>query len=362
MTFSIDFDPAVDDETPLEAWERRVDSSKVKLTPETTVEQIADAYSDVDDATAERLVGRAIQNALASGDTTGVVLEDFPAVDDVDVDTTEDTTNGAEDDSSDGDVPFHKRREQEAPDPAPEPEPVEADQQPASSPSPGDEAQDETSEDPASESDGQANQGELRERVDKLESQVTELAALTDALHKQNRQLAQVIVGEDTVSTAVDADSMTDVWTRSRDLDERVTDLEQRVAMVRSDGSGTADDPDGRARIIRQTLYNKASSKDSGEATLTRDGVDSRLGGGLHRDTVLDAMKRAADGHDASSDHDELGYRPINGATSLEPVESIQFVRGERRNQQSCVVMDLSDATGGEVRQNLTTKDSEEGA
>lgn len=362
MNFDITFDrDPQDDESPQEAWQRRVDGSILKLKHGVTPDDIAAEYPDVTDGLAEELAAEAVSNAFEQGDTDGVILEDFPTVDELDATVQDDQPTTDDEDDGDSSVPFHKRREQETAatttEHADEPADENEDQTDTAPASDGDST---PTQSDASESDAGRGRDALEERVDELETEVQELTALTDALQRQNRQLSQILIGEDTVGMDVDADTMTDFLTRSQDVDDRLVDLEQRVAMVRADGSGDADDPDGRARIIRQTLYNKAKSSE-GLATLSRDEVDSRLGGGLHRDSVLDAMKRAADGHHAGSEHADLGYRPINGATSLEPVDSIAFERGQDRGEQSRVVMDLSDATGTEVRQNLTTKDTEEG-
>lgn len=363
MNFDITFDkPPVEDESPQEAWRRRVDGSILKLKADVTADDIAAEYPDVTDDVAEELAAEAVSNAFEHGDTDGVVPADFPSVDQLDADVQEDqpTTDGEDD--GDSSMPFHKRREQEvAATPADHADEPADENEEQTDTAPGSGGDSTATEADASESDAGGERDALEARVDELESKLREQAALTEALQRQNRQLSQLLIGEDTVGMDVDADAMTDFLTRSQDVDDRLVDLEQRVAMVRSDGSGTADGPDGRARVIRQTLYNKAKNSE-GLATLTRDEADSRLGGGLHRDSVLGAMKRAADGHQATSEHADLGYRPVNGASELEPVESVTFERGEGRSEQSRVVMDLSDATGTEVRHNLTTKDTEEGA
>jgi len=213
--------------------------------------------------------------------------------------------------------------------------------------------------DEAPDTDVTTDSGDLADRVAALEadnealrSEVQELAGLVEALRKQIKIQSRLLVGEEHVSTAVDPTDtgVDDILTRLSELDDRVEEHDQQVAMVRTDGSAGADDPDSRARFLRQTLYNQAKGND-GRATMDRDAADSRLGGGLHRDTVLDAMRRAADGYEAE----------ISGASDLQPVDSITFKVGEGRGTQSRIVMDLSNATGSEIRRNLTTKTTEDG-
>jgi len=80
--------------------------------------------------------------------------------------------------------------------------------------------------------------------------------------------------------------------------------------------------------------------------------------GGLHRGTVLDAMRRAADGDQAD----------IDGSLALEPVDAITFNRGgtvgvDGEAQPSYLEFDRSRLAGVEARQILTTGDGgEEGA
>lgn len=354
MNFDITFDrPPADDESPQEAWHRRVDGSILKLKDDVTPDDIAAEYPDVTDDVAEALVGDAIAAAFDKGDTDGVLPEDFPSVDDLDVDPDQDTTTK---DDTDPSVPYHKQRATDDSDDQPETTPDTPTDPPSSH-----NADTDTTSDPDTAPTDTTEEHALEARVADLEDEVAALTNLTDALRRQNRHLSQVLVGEDSISVAVDADTASDLLTRTQNLDSRVTDVETKVAMVRTDGSGSADDPDGRARLIRQTLYNKASSHSEGLAELTRDAVDSRLGGGLHRESLMDAMKRAADGREAANPNADLGYSSISGTSQLEPVESVRFERGGRNDGQSKVVMELSDATGSEVRQNLTTVDGGDG-
>ena len=120
--------------------------------------------------------------------------------------------------------------------------------------------------------------------------------------------------------------------------------------MSQTAGAAGTDSPDDRARLLRQQLYNMAKSgankseTEAGRATMTRDEANARLGGELHNGTVLDAMRRAADGYEAD----------ISGSSDLQPVESITFQKSDSHESQSKLVIDLADASGSEVRQSLT--------
>ncbi|MDT3434710.1 hypothetical protein [Haloarcula sp. 1CSR25-25] len=200
----------------------------------------------------------------------------------------------------------------------------------------------------------------LRERVDEIESLARDTQGLVQAVRRQMAEQAKLLVGEELVQEAgIAADSVVNHHQRLRELDARVQEQGDKIQMVRVDGGGSPDDPDARARRIRQTLYNKAKDHPEGKAQMDRSDVDSRLGGGHHRDTVLDAMKRAADGYDAESDG--RPYTAINGSSDLQPVDAITFSVGDGRGSPSKVVMNLADVTGAEIRQNLTTKETAEG-
>ncbi|NLV11900.1 hypothetical protein [Haloarcula argentinensis] len=200
---------------------------------------------------------------------------------------------------------------------------------------------------------------DLRETVDELESMVRDSNALVKAVRKQMAMQNQLLVGTETVQDAgIDPEGVVNHHQRLSEVEDQLQEQGDQIQMVRVDGGGSPDDPDSRAQRIRQTLYNKAKQHSEGKAEMDRDDVDSRLGGGLHRDTVLGAMKRAADGYEAEDD--ERSYTSINGSSDLQPVDSITFSVGEGRGNASKVVMNLSDVTGAEIRHNLTTKDTEE--
>ena len=201
---------------------------------------------------------------------------------------------------------------------------------------------------------------DLREVAEEAESAARDAQARVEAVRRQMATQAQLLVGEDTIQDAgINPDNVINHHQRLSDITDQVEEHSDQIQMVRTDGGGGRDDPDSRAQLIRQTLYNKAKNHTEGQAQMDRDAVDSRLGGGLHRDTVLDAMKRAADGYEAEADERE--YTSINGSSDLQPVESIAFAVGEGRGTASKLVMNVADATGAEIRQNLTTENSEGG-
>lgn len=185
---------------------------------------------------------------------------------------------------------------------------------------------------------------ELREENEQLQRRVNALEARCDGLSRKFDALVEVMLGDADDLAGYEPDEMRDVLQRVVDLEDQVADHENQVAMVRSDGGGDVDTPDGRARRLRKVLYNDAKKND-GKAALTRDGVNGVLGGGHHRGTVLDAMRRAADGREAD----------INGSSDLPPLNGVTFLSGSKTQDQSRIELDLSDLTGSEVRQNLTT-------
>lgn len=189
----------------------------------------------------------------------------------------------------------------------------------------------------------------LREQNEDLEAEVANLEARCTGLSRKFNNLVEVLFGDTDELGAYEPDEMRDILQRIVDVEDQVEDHENQVAMLRS-GKGTSDTPDGRAKRLRQVLYNDAK-KNSGKAAMDRDAVNSALGGGHHRGTVLDAMRRAANGREAD----------ISGSSKLPPLDGITFHAGSKRDEQSRIEMDLSDLTGTEVRQNLTTEDNDGG-
>ena len=177
------------------------------------------------------------------------------------------------------------------------------------------------------------------------ELQATE--ALVQALQTRQQRIIELLVGEEGFE-GIDEDERRDIDQRILDLEESVGEVQERVRMVRNDGG--ADSPDDRARRLRQRLY-EGAKQNGGKYGLTRDSANEVIGGGYHRSTVLDVMRRAADGKEAD----------INGSTDLEPIDGIQFEKGTKMEDQSRITIDLSDITGSDLRWNLTTVDGVEG-
>lgn len=223
--------------------------------------------------------------------------------------------------------------------------------------SPADEPdQDVDAEDLTDDNDGASRDVSDQSRAE-LEKEVQILRSQTDALSTKLNRLAAIVLGDrDTAEYDVD-EIGTDLRTQLNDVEERVSEHDDKLAMYAAGGSSGPDDPDSRATKLRQVLYNSAKATD-GTADLTRDEAESALNGGLHRESVLDAMKRAADGQAAGDD--ERSYRSINGSSSLPPCSGITFRDGGFGDGQSYIVLELSDMTGAAIRQKLTTGESEE--
>lgn len=224
-----------------------------------------------------------------------------------------------------------------------------------------DDSDTEPADDDPSDSDGDAPEAPTivedgveyvpREEYDELAAEVQELSGLVDALHRQIKQQTRILTGNEHMDV-VDPEhpSFTDLMTRIQQVEDRTEEHASRLQMVRTDGAAGTDSPDDRAHLLRQQLYNMAKSgankseTEAGRATMTRDEANARLGGELHNGTVLDAMRRAANGHEAD----------ISGSSDLQPVDSITFHKSDSHESQSKLVIDLADASGTEVRQNLT--------
>jgi hypothetical protein len=334
---------------PVEQWERKLDESALTLNQDVTSEGLAEAFGTdrIDDLCSETL-GVAISDGVstisfdhfetAAERLDGVVDPDSESAPDTDDETAAMLVEAREAEASDSD-----ESEKTAPDTnASESDVTEK----------AGESQDGT----PSESDENETQGVDSEQLQRLQAEnqelrdrVNELEHVVNALRRQQKERTKLLTGDETLGT-VEPDEIDDVMTRLSALEDEITSLRQDTQMVRQDGGNGADSPDGRAKLLRQTLLETARQND-GKAKLDRAAADARLGGGLHRDTVLDAMRRAADGFDAD----------INGASDLEPVDSITFRVGSGRDSPSVLVMDLSNATGSELRQNLTTKNTETG-
>lgn len=179
------------------------------------------------------------------------------------------------------------------------------------------------------------------ERIEALEKQMDDLEARIDAISTRQRNLADVVLGERELHES-EVEAADDVFNRMEAVEASMKDVEEAVAIVHADGG--MDEPDARAQRLRQVLLNKAKSND-GKARLERDDVDSALGGGYHKTTVLDAMRRAAEGDRAK----------VHGTTELEPVDGIEFHSGNN-NRPSKIEIDLADVTLQDLRHNVTTR------
>lgn len=182
---------------------------------------------------------------------------------------------------------------------------------------------------------------------EELRKQLQATEALVQALHTKQKRIIELLVGEEDLEK-IDESERVDIDQRILDLEESMQDVSERVRMVRNDGG--SDSPDDRARRLRQRLYDGAK-KNGGQYGLTRDSANEAIGGGYHRSSVLDVMKRAADGTEAE----------INGSTELEPIDGINFEKGDAMSDQSRITIDLSDITGRDLRCNLTTVEGVEG-
>ncbi|WP_336359008.1 hypothetical protein [Haloarcula sp. CGMCC 1.6347] len=362
-------DADVENQRAFKAWADKLGRSSATLAPEVSAEVLAQEFGRLDEHRRDEMCSSAVMIAFDDG-YDEISLEHFQ-------EAYEETA--PEDDGEDS-----SEAVQEAP-PEPHPEPTQetqTDEGPAE-PEIYDEDNDDVeatvtesqNNDAGDDDDQDGEEGkpvsemshaelaeeveDLRETVDELESMVRDSNGLVKAVRKQMAMQSQLLVGTETVQDAgIDPEGVLNHHQRLSEVEEQLQEQGDQIQMVRVDGGGSPDDPDSRAQRIRQTLYNKAKQHSEGKAEMDRDDVDSRLGGGLHRDTVLGAMKRAADGYEAEDD--ERSYTSINGSSDLQPVDSITFSVGEGRGNASKVVMNLSDATGAEIRQNLTTKDTEE--
>ncbi|WP_331232676.1 hypothetical protein [Natronorarus salvus] len=164
-----------------------------------------------------------------------------------------------------------------------------------------------------------------------------------DGFSRKFDLLVETILGDPDELGAYEPDEVRDMLQRLQDVEEDLEEIGQKVAIVSRDGG--ADTPDARAQRLRQVLYNNAKGN-HGVARLTRDEANGALGGGYHKGSVLDAMKRAADGREAD----------IDGASRLNPLDGVTFTTGSGKGSPSRVEIDLTDLTGAEIRQNLTTE------
>lgn len=191
------------------------------------------------------------------------------------------------------------------------------------------------------------------DKIADLEGRIRTLEGLTKALQKQNELLKTALAGDADAFGEWDHESMVPIHDRLEKLSDTVADHEDRFEMFVVEDGGQAT-PDERAMHLRQVLLNEAEGND--DATMARSTAGKTLGGGLHKGTILDAMKRAADGCEAD----------IDGSSDLQPMDAIDFNTGgtvgsDGEARQSYLEMDATNLTGTEARQILTTEEGEGG-
>lgn len=284
MNFDITFDRGPrDGESPQEAWRRRVDGSILKLKADVTPDDIAAAYPDVTDDVAEELASEAVSNAFEQGDTDGVILEDFPSVDQLDVDA--DSTDTPTDASSDDDgVPFHKRRDQ-ATDTA-----SSSDDERDTTTHADDDADDATldagaamgattDQAPPSELDRgelEAEVSELRERVDSMEDQIDTLQTVANrdvALLKGALRRLLDVDEEQELPDIVDA--ATEFKAAREDHAGRIDTLEREVDHLDSTVAADGGEKEDKVAAIVRMAENRSGS---GVVKMTASDVQDATG------------------------------------------------------------------------------------
>lgn len=186
---------------------------------------------------------------------------------------------------------------------------------------------------------------ELEREVKELRTDLDEMSGRMNALHAGLNEMRKIVVGTTDVSTVVDADNMTDVWTRLDQMSESVEEHEDKLHMF-SKGGGKKKSPDERAITIRAVLYQKSQAGSSDVSKMTRDECDTALGGGMTRYKLIEAMRRAANGDNGD----------INGSSDLECLDGVEVLIGSGRDEQSKIRMDLEEATAAQLRRIPTTE------
>lgn len=189
---------------------------------------------------------------------------------------------------------------------------------------------------------------EIAEIRDELESLRSENRR-QKAVNRRQDQLITLLLGETDLSS-IEPDEMRPILDRLQAIEERVIEVEDENEQMMTLAEEAYSKPDERGQKLRQSLLNHADT--DGRSALKRDDVDAILGG-IHRGSVLDAMKRAADGR-LASDSDRQ-YSPITGSSELSPVDAITFEVAKDQDAQSRIVLDADNLTGIETRQNVMT-------
>lgn len=194
----------------------------------------------------------------------------------------------------------------------------------------------------------QESREEVEELRDELQSAKREMGRM-NALQAQINTMKKMLAGDPEEFSMIDPEEMTPIKDRLEDVEETANAHGEKFEMFVVE-EGKKSTPDERAMHLRQVLHNNAKSND-GKARIDRDAARAALGGDLHRGSVLDAMRRAADGSDAE----------INGSSDLQPIDGFVFTPGEHRDTQSKVALDLTQFDPVDLRKNLTTKDTNNG-
>ena len=204
-------------------------------------------------------------------------------------------------------------------------------------------------------------------KIENLEDTVDRQGALVEAVRKQNATLKRLLAGDEETYDSWDPSHFESFYDRVTELEEAVADHDDRLELTLT-ADGAAGSPDERAMRLREVLFNRAKRK-AREAdedamadvkvVIDRDACNAALAGDLHRGSVLDAMKRAADGK-LASESDAVAYNPINGSSGLQPINGVTFRTGKAVNsrlesEQSHLVMSADSLTRTDLRQNLTT-------
>lgn len=188
------------------------------------------------------------------------------------------------------------------------------------------------------------SEDELIEHVLDLQQQQTDLELRMTALQKQFSRFKEVLAGDADEFATWDTNEMEPFIDRVRTLEDEVGDHTEKFEMfVVEDGQAAT--PDKRAMHLRQVIYNNAQTN-GGKARLDRDQCESALGGGLHNHTMLDAMKRAADGAEAE----------IQGSCNLQPIPGLTVSIASTPAEQTVIVLDSVELSRSALRQNLLTE------
>lgn len=187
------------------------------------------------------------------------------------------------------------------------------------------------------------------DRLDELEAENQAKDAKIEAQARKIENLQRALAGDPYDFMAWDFEERGPIDQRIRNIEGGLDDHEDRLTVFEVE-SGQFSNPDQRALHLREVLLTDAE-KSGGKAKLDRDAANGALQGGLTRDRVIDAMRRAADGDEAD----------IDGTSKLASIDGIEFNVGRKRDQQSTVSLDLTQTSSEQLRRNPTTKDTSPG-